>query len=105
VTERVHEIGILRSIGTQRKEIRKMFLWESIILGVIGAGIGSILSLGIGYLITLAIVSNTQYFFTLQSLLPIGTGMAVGVLVTLLSGVYPAWKASNLNPIEALRAE
>jgi putative ABC transport system permease protein len=105
VTERVHEIGILRSIGTQRREIRKMFLWESIILGVIGAGIGSMLSLGIGYVITVVIVSNTEYFFTLKSLLPIGTAMAVGILVTLLSGAYPAWKASNLNPIEALRAE
>jgi putative ABC transport system permease protein len=105
VTERVHEIGILRSIGTQRKEIRKMFLWESIILGVIGAVIGSIISLGIGYVITLVIVSNTEYFFTPQSLAPIGTATAVGILVTLLSGAYPAWKASNLNPIEALRAE
>ncbi len=105
VTERVHEIGILRSIGTQRKEIRKMFLWESAILGIIGAGIGSVLSLGIGYLITLVIVSDTEFFFTLQSLFPIVTAMVVGVLVTLLSGAYPAWKASNLNPIEALRAE
>jgi putative ABC transport system permease protein len=105
VTERVHEIGILRSIGTQKKEIRKMFLWESIILGVIGAVIGAVLSLGIGYLITLLIVSNTEFFFTLRSLSPIATAMAVGVAVTLLSGAYPAWKASNLNPIEALRAE
>jgi putative ABC transport system permease protein len=104
-TERVHEIGILRSIGTQRKEIRKMFLWESAILGIIGAGIGSILSLGIGYLITLVIVSDTAFFFTPQSLFPIVTAMVVGILVTLLSGAYPAWKASNLNPIEALRAE
>ncbi len=105
VTERVHEIGILRSIGTQRKEIRRMFLYEALILGVIGAAIGSIVSLGIGYGITVVIVSNTEFFFSVPSLLPIGNAMVVGILVTLLSGAYPAWKASNLNPIEALRAE
>ncbi|MDD1679938.1 MAG: ABC transporter permease [Methanomicrobiales archaeon] len=105
VTERTHEIGILRSIGTQRKEIRKMFLYESLILGVIGAFIGAALSLLIGYTVVLLLVGNTEFFFTLQSFLPIGEAILVGILVTVLSGAYPAWKASNLNPIEALRAE
>ena len=105
VTERTHEIGILRSIGTQKKEIRKMFLYESLILGIIGAFIGAALSLLIGYAVVLLLIGNTEFFFTLRSFIPIGEAILVGILVTVLSGAYPAWKASNLNPIEALRAE
>ena len=82
-----------------------MFLYESLILGVIGAFIGAALSLLIGYTVVLLLVGNTEFFFTLQSFLPIGEAILVGILVTVLSGAYPAWKASNLNPIEALRAE
>jgi putative ABC transport system permease protein len=105
VTERIHEIGILRSIGTQKNEILRMFIYEAAILGFVGAAIGAIFSLGIGYLVVLAMVGSTRYFFAWGSLSYIPTAMAVGMVVCLFSGVYPAWKASNLDPIEALRAE
>ncbi|HUK92954.1 MAG TPA: ABC transporter permease [Methanomicrobiales archaeon] len=105
VTERIREIGILRSIGTRKSEIRKMFLYEAVIIGVIGAGIGAILSVGFGYLTVLAIVGNTTYFFTPASLIYIPQGMLIGVATCVLSGVYPAWRAADLDPIEALRAE
>ena len=59
VSERVKEIGILRSIGTRKSEIRKMFLYEAIIIGFIGAVIGAVLSIVSGYLTVLAIVGNT----------------------------------------------
>ncbi|HVN66370.1 MAG TPA: ABC transporter permease [Methanomicrobiales archaeon] len=105
VTERIREIGILRSIGTRKSEIRKMFLYEAIIIGFIGAGVGAILSVVFGYLTVLAIVGNTTYFFTPASLIYIPQGMLIGVATCVLSGVYPAWRASDLDPIEALRAE
>jgi putative ABC transport system permease protein len=105
VTERIGEIGILRSIGTQKEEILRMFIYEAAILGVVGAGIGAILSLVMGYLVVLAIVGSTKYFFYWGSISYIPMAMAVGIGVCLFSGVYPAWKASNLDPIEALRAE
>jgi putative ABC transport system permease protein len=105
VTERIKEIGILRSIGTRRSEIRKMFLYEAFIIGFIGAGVGALLSVVSGYLIVLAIVGNTTYFFTPASLIYIPQGMLIGVATCVLSGIYPAWRASNLDPIEALRAE
>jgi len=105
VTERVREIGIMRSIGTQKSEIRRMFLYESIILGIVGAGIGAILSLGIGWVVVLAMVGSTDYFFLPGSLGYIPFAMAVGITVCVLSGVYPAWRAANLDPVEALRAE
>jgi putative ABC transport system permease protein len=105
VTERIREIGILRSIGTQKGEIRRMFIYESVILGLVGAGIGAIVSLGMGYLIVMAMVGTTQYFFNPQSLIYIPMAMAVGIITCVISGVYPAWRASNLDPIDALRAE
>jgi putative ABC transport system permease protein len=105
VTERIREIGILRSIGTHRKEIRRMFVYEATILGVVGAIIGASTSLAFGYFFVMGMVGTTEYFFTWGSLLYVPYAMIIGVVICIFSGVYPAWKASNLDPIEALRAE
>lgn len=105
VSERVKEIGILRSIGTRKSEIRKMFLYEAIIIGLIGAVIGALLSIVSSYLTVIAIVGNTTYFFTPTSMIYIPQGMLIGIATCVLSGVYPAWRAADLDPIEALRAE
>jgi len=105
VTERVREIGIMRSIGAQKSEIRRMFLYESVVLGLVGAGIGAVLALGIGWVVVLAMVGSTDYFFLPESLVYIPFAMLVGIVVCILSGVYPAWRAADLDPVEALRAE
>ncbi|MDI6876234.1 MAG: ABC transporter permease [Methanomicrobiales archaeon] len=105
VTERIREIGILRSIGTQKREILLMFVYEAGILGIVGAGIGAALSLAIGYIVVLGMVGTTEYFFTADSLAYVITAMLIGIVVCVVTGVYPAWRASNLDPIEALRAE
>ncbi len=105
VTERIREIGILRSIGTQKSEIRRMFLYEAIILGLVGAGIGAVMSITLGWLVVLAMVGTTQYFFTYQSLIYVPVSMVIGIAICIFSGVYPAWRAANLDPIEALRAD
>jgi putative ABC transport system permease protein len=105
VTERIREIGILRSIGTQKGEVRRMFLYEAVILGMVGAGIGAIMSVILGWLVVLAMVGTTKYFFTYQSLIYVPMAMAVGIAICIVSGVYPAWKAADLDPIEALRAD
>ncbi|MCE5298982.1 MAG: ABC transporter permease [Methanoregulaceae archaeon] len=105
VTERIREIGILRSIGTQKNEVRKMFIYESAILGGLGAVIGAVASLTIGWVVVLAMVGSTEYFLAPASVMYVPFAMAIGFVTCVLSGVYPAWSASNLDPIEALRAE
>ena len=105
VTERIKEIGVLRSIGTRRNEVMRMFIYEAMILGVAGAIIGGVLSFGTGYLMTAVLVGNPDYLFNPTSLLYIVFGMAFGIITSAASGLYPAWKAAHLNPIQALRHE
>jgi putative ABC transport system permease protein len=103
VNERVQEIGILLSIGTEKGEVRKMFVYEALILGVLGAGIGGVMSLVIGYSVVDAMMGTTEFFFLTDSLIYIPEGMLIGMVVCVLSGLYPAWRASNMDPIDALR--
>ena len=105
VNERVQEIGILLSIGTETGEIRRMFLYEAFILGIIGAIVGGIGSLVIGYSVVSAMIGTTDYFFLPESIAYIPIGMIVGIIVCIISGLYPAWHASNMDPIDALRSE
>lgn len=105
VTERIKEIGVLRSIGTRRSEVMRMFIYEALFLGLAGALIGGVLSFCAGYVVTAVFVENPDYLFDPTSLLYIVFGMAFGVITSVASGLYPAWKAAHLNPIQALRHE
>ncbi|MCX6683287.1 MAG: FtsX-like permease family protein, partial [Methanoregula sp.] len=105
VTERIKEIGIMRSIGAQRKEVMSMFLYEALILGVVGSLIGGAMSLIGGYAISSVLLQTTKYLFVASSLIHIVYGMSFGIVISLICGIYPAWRAANLNPIDALRHE
>jgi putative ABC transport system permease protein len=105
VTERIKEIGIMRSIGAQRKEVMSMFLYEAVILGVVGSIIGGVLSLLGGYAISSMMLQTTKYLFVPSSMIHIVYGMSFGIIICLICGIYPAWRAANLNPIDALRHE
>jgi putative ABC transport system permease protein len=105
VTERIKEIGIMRSIGAQRREVMSMFLYEAAILGITGSIIGGMLSLLGGYAISSLMLQTTKYLFVPSTMIHIVYGMAFGIFVCLICGIYPAWRAANLNPIEALRHE
>lgn len=105
VTERIREIGVLRSIGTQKREILRMFVYEATLIGILGAFIGMVLSLGMGYVFIQIMVGSTKYFFTYDSLIHLPYAMAIGLAVCIISGLYPAWRGANLDPIEALRAD
>jgi len=82
-----------------------MFLFEALILGIIGSLIGGVLSIIGGYAVSLLMLRTSEYLFVPSSMVYVLYGVAFGIGTSLLSGLYPAWKASNLNPIEALRHE
>lgn len=100
VNERTREIGLIKAIGGTKKSIRQQFLFESIIISLIGAIFGIILGVLVGNIF--GIVLKTGF------VVPWGwviTGIVVCSLVGLFAGLYPAYKASKLDPIVALRYE
>lgn len=98
VIERRREIGIRMAIGARRRDIRRMFLIESIMLTLFGGLMGVI----IGVIISAVLAHFSGWEFTLY-LLPPALGFAVSVLVGIVSGFYPAYRASQLDPIETLQ--
>ena len=100
VTERTREIGIRKSLGATRKTIRKQFLTEAIVICQLGGITGIILGVLIGNLISIAV--GGAFIIPWDWIL---LGVSVCFVVGLGAGIYPAIKASNLDPIEALRYE
>ena len=100
VTERTREIGVRKALGAKRKDILRQFLIESSTLSLIGGVIGIVGGIVVAKLITLAVAfpSSVQLWSVLASLF-------VSTAVGLFFGIYPAYKASQLDPITALRAE
>ncbi|MBL7924393.1 MAG: ABC transporter permease [Bacteroidia bacterium] len=100
VTERTREIGIRKSLGATRATIRRQFLTEAVVICQLGGLTGILLGILIGNAISMAMGGA---FIVPWNWILLGVGLCFGV--GLLSGIYPAIKASNLDPIEALRYE
>jgi len=98
VLERRMEIGVRRSIGATRREIRYQFLLESIVL----SGIGGLVGVMLGSLITLAYTNYTNIVFSIPVWQILGA-VVLALLIGAISGVYPAIKASKIQPAEAVR--
>ncbi|WP_067052781.1 ABC transporter permease [Methanofollis ethanolicus] len=112
VTERTREIGVMRSIGALRREILLMFLYEALILGIAGSLIGGAFSFVGGYFISIAAIqvftAGTTFaegvtVFDPVSIAYILFAMVFGTVTSMASGLYPAWQASRMKPIEAIR--
>jgi ABC-type antimicrobial peptide transport system permease subunit len=100
VTERTREIGVRKAIGALRRDILTQFLLESVLVSVMGGLIGIVL----GWLISLMATATLGFKAPVNLgtiLMATGFAVAVGVIF----GLYPAWRASRLRPIEALRYE
>jgi len=101
VTERTKEIGIRKAIGARRKDIVLQFLFEAMMLTFLGGVLGVILAVGVSRILMLLIPA-------LPALIPawaVITGLTVSIGVGIIFGVWPARKASRLDPIECLRYE
>lgn len=100
VVERRREIGVRMAIGARRIDILQMFLIESVFLTVFGGLIGILLGIGVSFALTIFSGWEFQMFY-----FPPILGFVVSVLVGILSGFYPAYRASRLDPIQTLQAE
>jgi putative ABC transport system permease protein len=131
VIERTKEIGILKALGTSSRGILLTFIAEALVVGVAGGALGAVAGVGLSYLIisllsrsTLAIGSGGASFVSFggrgttptapaasttltitPSITPeiLGLAIALAVAVGVLGGLLPAWRASRMNPVEALR--
>lgn len=99
VTERTTEIGLRKALGAEPGQIQIQFLLEAIILSLLGGLMGVVVGLGVSY----AICLNTDIAFSLNTF-AIGLGVSFSAAVGIIFGWAPARKASNLNPIDALRS-
>jgi putative ABC transport system permease protein len=100
VTERTKEIGIRKAVGARRKDILTQFLIEAVMVTGIGGAVGVITGFGFATLIALAI--GFPLLFNVWSAV---LGVTMSSVVGVISGLWPAWRAARLDPIEALRAE
>ncbi|MBP8645387.1 MAG: ABC transporter permease [Syntrophobacteraceae bacterium] len=100
VTERTREIGLRMAVGARQRSILQQFLVESVVLCFLGGAVGILLGRGISSVVTLVLKWPTR-----PSLDAILAAFAVSVTVGIIFGYYPAWKASRLDPIIALRYE
>lgn len=102
--ERRGEIGVLRAVGIRRGEVLRMILTEAALMGVVGGLIGTIGSLAVGLVMFQLLTGNAMFVFNWSSSQYLLFGFAFAVVASVLSGLYPAWKAANDRPVDALRS-
>jgi len=100
VTERTREIGIRRAIGARRRQIIGQFLIETVVL----SGGGGLLGIGVGLLIP-KLISRFSGMPTIVPLYSLALSFGISVAIGIVFGLYPAWRAAQLDPISALRHE
>lgn len=101
ITERTPEIGLLRAVGARRREILTLFLSEATVLATVGGSVGLVIGAGGAWLLGIAVPAlptHTPWSYAVAAEL-------VAASIGLAAGVAPAYKAANLDPIDALRAE
>lgn len=101
VTERTREIGIRKAVGAKRRDILLQFLVESMVLSLLGGGAG----IALGFLLSQGVSQLSEDLATVVSPQSIVLATTFSLVVGVVFGLYPALRASRLNPIDALRYE
>ncbi len=105
VSERTFEIGLRKAVGATNIAIMKQFLLEAGILTSLGGVGGIIVGIGMSYLLAVLVRSMGYDWDFVVSITSIVLSIAVSILTGVIFGLYPSFKASRLDPIEALRYE
>lgn len=101
--ERREEIGVLRAVGVQKLDVVKVILVEAGLLGLVGGVVGAVLSVGAGMVLNQIVLNDPLATFTATNALYVLLAVGFGLVTSVLSGLYPAWKAANERPVDALR--
>jgi ABC-type lipoprotein release transport system permease subunit len=104
VLERTREIGVLRALGWRRARVLVMILQESLLLGVVGGVCGIFMGLGLGSLLRLVPGTYGSIDLTYAPQLFV-QAVVVAMFAGMVGGIYPAWRATRMRPVEALRYE
>jgi putative ABC transport system permease protein len=100
VLERTKEIGTMKAIGARSYDVLMMFLSEAMITGLVGGATGAFFGFGLGRII------GNYVEISVNPSLRLGTyTVGFAVITSIISGIYPAWRAAKMNPVEALRHE
>jgi putative ABC transport system permease protein len=105
VIERIREIGTLKALGAQKSNILALFLVEALIIGIMGATLGLLAGVGGGYLLTRAGPGTGPPLDPVYLPFDMINVWLISVGLSILAGLLPAWKASRVTPIEALRSK
>ena len=126
VLERVREIGILKALGMKDKGVLSLYMIQGVLIGALGSLVGVAFGFAVAYIIPLLLggfmtgagpggdpgaghapagAAASMSFTPVVSVSNIGVAVSISIAVTLLSSLYPAWRASRLRPVEALRYE
>jgi putative ABC transport system permease protein len=106
VAERLREVALLRAAGATRRQVGWIFVLQAIVVGLAGAAIGGLLGVALGAVVLALLRASEGIRVTAVSIDPAGPAfaLALGVLVTVVAALEPAWRAGRLSPVEALRA-
>ncbi len=106
VAERLREVGLMRAAGATRRQVGWIFVLQALVVGVAGALLGAVLGLALGAVVLAMLRATEGIRVTAVTLDPVGPvfALGLGVLVTVVAAIEPAWRAGRLSPVEALRA-
>jgi ABC-type antimicrobial peptide transport system permease subunit len=104
VLERTREIGVRRALGWRRRDVLGLILREALVLGLLGGALGILIGLGLGRLVSLlpGLYGGMAPLYSLELLIQ---ALVVAAVAGTIGGLYPAWRATRMRPVEALRYE